>query len=123
MPLTKKACDIIDFIVTKTPINLNRSAINPCGSLNEELIGDICNDHGIYLENNVKSKGADRLNDTRNKRNQLAHGQLSFSDCGRDYSLANLKEIKQYTYNFLTEVLKRMKTYYDNQGYLNTSKI
>ena len=53
----------------------------------------------------------------KERRNDLAHGTLSFAECGRDYSIYDLSDIKSETDLFLKGLLQGMKQYYDEKLY------
>ena len=57
------------------------------------------------------------LETVKERRNDLAHGTLSFAECGRDYSIDQLIDIKKETVLFLKGLLTGMKKYYDEQQY------
>jgi hypothetical protein len=86
--------------------------------MDADIIREVCKGHGINFTPNTESKGGARLKDVKTKRNELAHGTLSFAECGREYSLEDLLEIKDQTYLFLSGLLDGMNAYYDNEGYL-----
>ena len=99
-------------------IELNRKATNINGNLNAEKIRQICKDHGITYSIDASCKGGAVLDDVKEKRNNLAHGTISFVECGRDYSIEALTSIKDETITFLNGILNGMKDYYDDQRYL-----
>jgi hypothetical protein len=103
-------------------IELNREALPVSGNLDADEIRKVCNGHGIGFLPDSICKGGARLNDVKTKRNLLAHGTLSFSECGREYSLKDLMDIKEQTYGFLTGLLDGMQKYYDEDGYLVCGK-
>jgi hypothetical protein len=116
-----KALEIVNSIMTGETIELNRDALPLSGNLDADEIRKVCTTgHGISFRPDDSCKGGVRLSDVREKRNLLAHGTLSFSECGREYSLEDLVEIKKQTYGFLTGLLDGMKKYYDDEGYLKT---
>ena len=57
------------------------------------------------------------LETVKDRRNDLAHGTLSFAECGRDYSIEDLNDIKAETVLFLKGLLQGMKQYYDEKQY------
>ena len=68
----------------------------------------------------VLKKGAEVVlffETVKERRNDLAHGTLSFAECGRDYSIDQLIDIKKETVLFLKGLLTGMKKYYDEQQY------
>jgi hypothetical protein len=115
-----KALEIVNSIMTGEVIELNRDALSVSGNLDADEIRKVCSGHGIGFKPNDTCKGGVRLNDVKTKRNLLAHGTLSFSECGREYTLDDLVEIKEQTYVFLASLIDGMKKYYDAEGYLNT---
>ena len=114
----KKASDIVEFILSDEVLVLNRKAINIGGNLDADRIRDVCQEHGIIFTPDRKSRGGIVLEDVRDKRNYLAHGNISFVECGRDYSVSSLMKIKTETVLFLRAVLGGMQDYYDNKQYL-----
>ena len=57
------------------------------------------------------------LETVKERRNDLAHGALSFAECGRDYSIKDLGEINDQAVLFLGGLLAGMKQYYDEKQY------
>ncbi|GHT01749.1 hypothetical protein AGMMS50276_30430 [Synergistales bacterium] len=114
-----KALEIVNSIMTGETIELNKEALPISGNLDADEIRKVCGGHGIGLKLDSACKGGERLSDVKTKRNLLAHGTLSFSECGRNYSLEDLIEIKKQTYGFLTGLLDGMETYYNDEGYLS----
>jgi hypothetical protein len=112
-----KALEIVNSIMVGEAIELNRKALSFEGNLDADEIRRVCNGHGIVFQPDNTCKGGERLKDVKTKRNELAHGTLSFADCGRDYTLLDLIEIKDQTYVFLNGLLDGMKKYYDDEGY------
>jgi hypothetical protein len=113
-----KALEIINGIIGKDIIELNRKATDISGNLDADTIRQVCRDHGIVFTVDEGCRGGVVLTDVKDKRNNLAHGTISFVECGRDYSLDELIKIRNETILFLTGLLDGMKTYYDNKKYL-----
>jgi hypothetical protein len=51
-------------------------------------------------------------------RNDLAHGGKSFAEVGRDYTIADIVEIKRKVIKYLNEMLSCVSDYIANQSYL-----
>ena len=113
-----KALEIVNSIMVGEVIELDRTALSFEGNLDADEIRKVCNGHGIEFRPDNTCKGGERLKDVKDKRNGLAHGTLSFAECGREYSIEDLLKIKEQTYIFLTGLIDGMKNYYDNDGYL-----
>lgn len=110
-----KAVSIIDDILQNKPLEMDRKAINISGNLDANKIREICTKHGINYNCAPECKGGRVLEDVKNKRNELAHGEKSFAECGRDYTLEDLKKINKQTTIFLEGVLKGMEDYYNRK--------
>jgi hypothetical protein len=106
---------IIDDVVFNKPIELTRHAIKYGGNLDAETIKKLCDKHKIRY-NVSDDKGY--LSTVKEKRNSLAHGDMSFADCSRDISLQDLKNIKDGVKQFIDEILRSMKDYHDNRKYV-----
>jgi len=55
------------------------------------------------------------LNEIKNKRNRLAHGEQTFYGVGKDYSLQDLTEFKDETFTFLQEFIDNVKQFMNEQ--------
>ena len=61
------------------------------------------------------------LADIRGRRNDLAHGTFSFTEVGKEYSIEDLKKMKDETFNYLTEIIHNIDSYLKNQDYKQTA--
>ena len=113
-----KALEIVNSILNGEVIELDRKATDISGNLDADKIRIICSDHGILYATDKNCHGGEVLRDVKNKRNDLAHGTISFAECGRDYSPEQLEKIKNETQIFLEGILEGMKKYYDEKMYL-----
>jgi hypothetical protein len=52
-------------------------------------------------------------------RNRLAHGSLSFSECGEGLTVPDLRDLKSRTVLYLREVIAGFRAYIDNYEYLS----
>ena len=71
----------------------------------------------IVFQTDAASRGGIVLETVKDRRNDLAHGTLSFAECGRNYSIDDLGKIKDETVLFLQGLLAGMKQYYDGKQY------
>lgn len=112
-----KALEIVNSILTGEVIELDRKATAISGNLDAKQIRNVCNKHGIKFQTEAASRDGKVLETIKARRNDLAHGTLSFAECGRDYSIDDLIDIKEETVLFLTGLLRGMKQYYDEKQY------
>lgn len=113
-----KAYKVIDSILKKETIKMDRKAIGLDGNLDCENIMNTCNSHGIGLNVSNKKEGGAILHIIKLKRNDLAHGAISFSECGKDFSYQDLKKYKNEIMIFLYGYIKSLKEYIDKEEYL-----
>lgn len=110
-----KVKEIITAITSNVPIVLTREELKTLGgNLDDKKIMALCDKHRIRY---VAKGDSQKLRIVRQKRNDLAHGDVSFSDCARDYTLADLDEIKDAVIQFMESIIEGMQKYYNEHGY------
>jgi hypothetical protein len=107
--------NIIDDVIFNRPIELTKYAIKYVGNLDAGLVKKLCDKHKIRYS---VSDNKGYLSAVKEKRNSLAHGDISFVDCARDIFLQDLINIKDGVKQFISEILDSMKNYYDNRYYI-----
>ena len=116
----RKAREIVDSIIQGKHIELNKKALPLSGNVDADMIRRICSDHGITFTADNACNGGERLKEIKTKRNELAHGTVSFAECGRDRTVQDIIEIKEQTYSFLDGLISGMEQYYnENRYYVN----
>lgn len=113
-----KASKIVDEILNQSTLKLTRKAANISGNLDAKKIRQICKNHGIHFTPPKECRGGSALSQVKDKRNDLAHGTISFMECGRDFSVNDIIKIKDETILFLRSVLGSMKKYYEDGLFL-----
>ncbi|MBK6773181.1 MAG: hypothetical protein IPG78_13840 [Ignavibacteria bacterium] len=58
-----------------------------------------------------------KLHDVKIQRNQLAHGEISFSKCGRNYTIEDLIKTKDHTIKYLRKILKNINAYLESKKF------
>ena len=114
----KKAYEIINNILKEKKIDLNRKAVNISGNLDANIIRRICDEHGINFNTPEESKGGYKIANVRDLRNDLAHGLKSFVECGRNYTISDLKSISNEIISFLDGLINGMTKYYENNEWI-----
>lgn len=114
----KTAEKIITSIMLNEPLILDRKATGISGNLDATSIRDVCKKHGIQFSTPGNCHGGEKLTQVKDQRNQLAHGTLSFVECGRDFTVEDLHVIKEEVENFLSGFIDSIESYYDNEEYL-----
>ncbi|TOM11292.1 hypothetical protein CGH84_22310, partial [Vibrio parahaemolyticus] len=65
-----------------------------------------------------QARGGISLEEIKSQRNLLAHGHLSFVECGRQFEIAQIESFKKEAIIFVRGILTNMKAYSDAQRYL-----
>lgn len=92
-------------------------AINISGSLDIRKIFEVFSKHGCNLDETNRKKYADSFLVVKNKRNSLAHGNISFSECGSFYMLSDLQKLKEDILNGLQEIVSQIRKHISEQKY------
>jgi hypothetical protein len=91
------------------------------GNLDGRLIKKTAIEYGFQLANHDKTASRDgaSLVSVKKKRNELAHGGLSFEDCGQDTSVDELVTIFGEIKIFIKAVLDGVSDYLSTRSYLH----
>lgn len=84
------------------------------GNVDARAIRDTAKGYGFKSP----GKKSDELLTVKTNRNDLAHGNKSFSDVGRDYDVPRLVRIKDEVVEYLKELIANIEDYIAGQEYL-----
>ena len=109
--------DKTDLELENMPIFFESFAINISDSLDFRKIKEIFEKHGCILDLSKIELIGESLLIVKSKRNLLAHGNISFSVCGSNYLLSDLKKIQEHVIICMEHVVNRTCDYLLNQKY------
>lgn len=104
--IRKNITDIAKKILNDELLNFEDTCIKISGNLDAQKIREIAKSFG-YKE----SKNGSGLLTIKKKRNDLAHGAVTFSDIGKEYSSKDLIKYKEETAKYLNDVLCKIDEY------------
>ena len=84
------------------------------GNVDAQKIREVAKEYGFR----APSAKSEILLTVKSLRNDLAHGDKSFADVGRDFGVVRLKEIKSEVFDYLQEVLTNIADYLAHKDYL-----
>jgi len=88
------------------------------GNVDAKQIRELAKQYGFNSNtDNTKTKGGWHLLTIKNKRNDLAHGNFSFAEVGKDYTVEELKDMKNTTICYISEILDNIESYLNNKEY------
>lgn len=114
---TNRVKKIVEDITNNAQIILKKNMLNISGNLDAKKIKDICDNHRIRYSID-KTIDDSELTNVKNKRNALAHGTISFSECARNLTLSDLETIKNTVLNFISLIIQAMEKYCNEKLYL-----
>lgn len=98
-------------------VKLDPDSIPISGNLDAKKIRELARVYGFSEATKKAKRGGHDLLTVKTQRNFLAHGQVTFSECGRNYNINDLKKIKNEVIAFLEDIIKNIKSYIDAREY------
>lgn len=109
--------DIVESILTGSSVALDPKKVPISGNLDARKIRELFQSHNIPFNTHYRAfKGAE-LKTVKDKRNSLAHGDISFAECGREYTVSEIENIKKQTVVFIRSSLKNVKKHIEKKSY------
>jgi ribonucleotide reductase beta subunit family protein with ferritin-like domain len=103
---------IINHILSNEIIMLTKDDINISGNIYADTIRDLATQIGFE-----KSSNGRHLEEIKDKRNRLAHGEHTFHDIGKDFTYLDLNTYKETTFIYLEDVISKIKNFIDDEKY------
>ena len=104
----------LDFIEIEFEVNKNIS-----GNIDALKIREFASQIGFSTKTHHSLNNGASLHQVKIQRNKLAHGDLSFAECGRNYTLSDLKTINNQVIKYLYRILLNIEKYLNDDSYLN----
>ncbi|AXT50316.1 hypothetical protein D1818_05530 [Aquimarina sp. BL5] len=108
---------VVNSILDMEFFTLNSNHLPISGNLDARKIRELYNKHSIDLKIHYTALAGGELRTVKDKRNALAHGNISFSQCGQEYTVEDLINIKRKTVTYIKSSLRYIKKYADGNGY------
>lgn len=97
------------------------------GTLTDKKIKELFEDYNISIELPKELKkelfhkrlnnGKGVMESIKDKRCALAHGEISFGDCGKDISFNDVKRITKSTFHYIEFVIEQVENFIDKKEY------
>lgn len=89
------------------------------GNIDAKKIREVADRYGFsHITDSSRTRDGSQLRTVKTRRNDLAHGFISFQECGKDYTIQEVVLMKNEVVLYLTEILQNIKSYIDNKEYL-----
>jgi hypothetical protein len=109
---------LVSSAADRAVIEIRMGDLSFGGNLDNQNIIKLCQKHGMKFKVPKAAKGGMELENVKRLRNALAHGALTFEECGREITVAELDRVRRETILFMRAVLKSFKSYSGRKGYL-----
>ena len=89
------------------------------GNIHHKTLKEFADKLGFSVDTDgEKTRGGQRLTDVKNRRNELAHGNMSFLACGKVTSIEQILEIRNEVICYLEGILDNIEEYLKSKKYL-----
>ncbi len=115
-PDTLRQCvyNLVDEVLKNETIMFSEDKMDFSGNLDADKIRDLANKIGFETSQNGRN-----LVEIKNKRNRLAHGEQTFYDVGKDFSVKELHDFKKETFSYLYDVIDKIERYIRDENFKN----
>lgn len=120
---TKKNDEIISYILDNKTLKLKARNTLPVGNLNIERIEQTFDRHGVSMDHAVHGKITVVFDNVKQKRNDLAHGSVSFIDAVSNDALSDIESNTTIVTDYLENLIATVKKYLGDDKYRNTQKV
>lgn len=111
------AHDILERVAGRVFLELDDDFLPLSGTLDADKVRKVCQLHDIPVRAHYRASGGTDLHTVMEQRNHLAHGNISFAECGRQYTVDELQQIKQQVVVFMRSILRNIAQYIKKQSY------
>lgn len=87
------------------------------GNIDGRKIREFSAKHGFSDRTHRNANNGYKLHLVKTQRNNLAHGNISFAECGRNYGVGQLRSMKREVILYLRNILRNIKKYLDDRKY------
>jgi len=98
-------------------VNFETTNIKIGGSIDRRKINYFAKTIGFSDKVHHTLNNGNKLHLVKTRRNQLAHGEISFAQCGKNYSKEDLLKTKSQTIKYLRKILLNIKDYLESEKY------
>jgi hypothetical protein len=87
------------------------------GNIDGRKVREFAAIYGFSDRSHIRANNGNKLHIVKLQRNNLAHGNVSFAECGRTYSTEEIEIIKNEVILFLRSILKNIDKFIDSKKY------
>ncbi len=107
---------LADNILNNEIILFSNKWLDYSGNLDADKIRKLASTIGFQYSTNGRN-----LEEIKDKRNRLAHGEQTFYDVGKDFSVREIEKFKNETFEYLSDVINKIEEFIENKKYLKAN--
>ncbi len=107
---------LADNILNNEIILFSNKWLDYSGNLDADKIRKLASTIGFQYSTNGRN-----LEEIKDKRNRLAHGEQTFYDVGKDFSVREIEKLKNETFDYLSDVIIKIEEFILNKKYLKAN--
>lgn len=88
------------------------------GNIDGRKIREFSAAHGFSEKTHKLANNGLALFQVKEQRNNLAHGVISFAECGRNYTISDLRDSKKEVIKYLRSILKNIERYLEKEMFV-----
>jgi hypothetical protein len=116
--IVRTVAEILADVSQKNPLSLEKSQLLISGNLDLEAIDKLTHQYGFYGRITQRDSHLEFVLETiKRMRNDIAHGNVSFSEAAKNTTMRELIDYKDRTVAYLTDVLNNIDDYVSQQKY------
>lgn len=115
--LIKEATNVI--LNEKIKFNQNLIFQQLSGNVDAKRIIELSQKYGFEMPQ-LDGEIAEILNKIKENRNYLSHGNLTFADCGKDYSTDEIVLFKDRVLNYMEKIINNINFFIESKNYLKS---
>jgi hypothetical protein len=89
------------------------------GNIDRVKIKSLSDKYGFSMKVHHTAGDGNKLHIVKIRRNHLAHGNMSFSECGREFTYEDLSEIKIQVVRYLRQILKNIEELLNEEKFMS----
>lgn len=89
------------------------------GNIDRRKIEYFSQAYGFSTQVHYSAGNGDKLHQVKVRRNNLAHGNISFSECGREFTYEDLCEIKKQVIRYMRQILNNIDKFLNEEKFLD----
>jgi len=105
------ALSILEAVVAGSIPKVSFKRIGIGGNIDRGVVSDICEQHGVQFTPPKNTRAGTDLDNVKERRNVLAHGEQTFEEIGSRYTVSDLKGMKVRVAAYLRQYVRTVESY------------